>query len=365
MKIQSKFSLFLLFALLAAAFAACSAPGSPVLDLKGTSWQVVEINGQAVSDKMEVTASFGDAGQVTGKAACNQYFADYTQDGSSLKFGPAGMTEMLCMDEALMQTQSAFGSALAAVERFEEDGKQIRLLDGEGKAVLVLDQPRPAPTLEKTSWQLTELNGQMVPVGVMITLSFAEGRATGKAACNNYFTGYTQDNDSLTFSQVGGTEMYCEGLMDYESATYEALAKVKSFTLKNDVLSLLDENGSAVLIYGAPQEAPNLSGTAWRVKMVGELQVAEGLEVTMKFEDGRISGKASCNGYGAGYTQDGSKLSFGLAESTLMYCDGEGVMDTEQAFLGGLEKVRSFQFEMGNLVLLDENGALVMLLARE
>lgn len=363
MKTQSKLLILVASLLLTAALAACSVPGSPVLDLKGSSWQVIEINGQAVSENIDLTANFSEDGQIAGNAACNQYFSDYTQDGSSLTFGMIGMTKMMCSDAGLMETESAFAQALESVQRFEEKGEIIRLLDADGKVVLVFGQPRPAPVLDQTSWQLTDLNGLALPLGVEITLEFGDGQITGKAACNSFFAGYTQDNYNLTITQVGGTEMYCDGLMDYESATYEALALVKTFELKNDVLRLKDASGVAILVYGAPQSAPNLAGTNWKVISVGEVQVAEGMEVTMLFQDAGIGGNSACNSYFADYTQDGASLTFGNAGSTMMYCEGEGIMAMETTFLSSLEKVRSFRFELGNLVFSDENGQTVIVLA--
>jgi heat shock protein HslJ len=353
---------FTLFLALAASLAACSAPGAPVLDLKGTSWQVIEINGEAVPASAEVTANFSPEGQVNGKAACNRYFADYTQNGSALTFGMVGMTKMMCAEEGLMETEAAFAQALATVARFEEAGDQLRLLAASGQVVLVLGQPQPAPALDKTSWQLIALNGESLPVGIEITLQFSDGQASGRAACNSFFAEYTQQGFDLTFGAVGGTEMYCEGLMDEESAVYAALAAVTSFELKDDTLTLRDAAGTALLVYGAPQPAASLAGTLWKVKWVGEREVPAALEMTMQFEDGRIAGKASCNNYFADYTQEGESLQFGMAGATMMYCEGEGIMDLETAFLKNLELVRSFRFELGRLVLLGENGEYLLVL---
>jgi len=364
MKFQVKLFTMFVILILTPVLAACAASGGSVLDLKGTNWQVIEINGEIISEEMDVTASFGDDGRIAGKAACNQYFADYTQDGANLTFGMVGMTKMMCSDSGLMETEAAFSQALVSVVRLEGDINQVRLLDSSGKTMLVLAQPRPAAALDKTSWQLIELQGQSLPVGVVITIEFADGQASGRAACNSFFAGYTQDNYNLSFSQVGGTEMYCEGLMDYESATYNALSQVAKFTLKNDILTMLDAGGTALLVYSTPQAAPALEGTSWKAIMVGEQQIPEDREVTMVFENGNVGGTSACNSYSASYTQDGGSLKFGMAAVTMMYCDGEGVMDLEQTFLAGLDKVRSFQFEMGNLVLLDENGQYLVVLVR-
>ncbi len=218
-----------------------------------------------------------------------------------------------------------------------------------------------APDLDGTGWQLVEMKGTKLPLHVLITLSFEKGQAGGSGACNSYGSEYTQDGAKLSFGQIVSTLMYCDGVMDYEMGYTDALGTVESFRLEGDRLSLLDESGAVVLVFGKPQAA-NLDGSSWKVTMVGETAVPEGVEVTMGFAGGEITGKAGCNNYFAGYSQEGAELSFGAAGSTKMYCGEEGVMELETAFLGSLEKVRSFEIQRGGLALLDEAGAAVVYL---
>ena len=218
-----------------------------------------------------------------------------------------------------------------------------------------------APDLDGTSWQLVEMKGTKLPLHVLITLSFEKGQAGGSGPCNGYGAEYTQDGTKLTFGQVAGTLMYCDGVMDYETGYTDALSTVQAFQLEGDRLSLLDESGAVVLVFGMPRAA-NLDGSSWKVMMVGESTVPEGVEVTMAFAGGEITGKAGCNTYFASYTQKGAELSYGAAGSTKMYCGAEGVMELETAFLGSLEKVRSFEVQRGSFVLLDEMGAALVYL---
>jgi heat shock protein HslJ len=218
-----------------------------------------------------------------------------------------------------------------------------------------------APTLDGTRWQLVEMKGAKLPLHVLITLSFEKGQAGGSGPCNGYGSEYTQDGANLSFGQVVSTLMYCDGVMDYEVGYTDALGTVESFRLEGDLLRLLDESGSTVLVFGKPQAA-NLDGSSWKVTMVGETAVPEGVEASMGFAGGEITGKAGCNNYFAGYSQEGAGLRFGAAGSTKMYCGEEGVMGLETAFLGSLEKVRSFEIQMGRLALLDEAGVAVVYL---
>mgnify|MGYP001104981546 CR=1 FL=1 len=117
--------------------------------------------------------------------------------------------------------------------------------------------------------------------------------------------------------------------------------------------------GAVLLVFGKPQAAPSLDGTSWNATQVGDLPVPEGVTVSLNFVEGQLTGKAACNSYFAGYTQQEDRLSIESAGVTEMYCVEEGVMELEQAFLNILPKVRSFQIQMGGLVLLDENGKLL------
>jgi len=106
-----------------------------------------------------------------------------------------------------------------------------------------------APDLDGTEWGLFEMNGEAVPEDVEITIAFSEGQISGQSACNRYFAGYTQEGTTLTFDQAGSSQMYCEGLMDYETEYLQSLAGIKSFELSGDNLKLLDQAGKAILVF--------------------------------------------------------------------------------------------------------------------
>lgn len=103
--------------------------------------------------------------------------------------------------------------------------------------------------LDGTEWGLFEMNGEAIPEDVEITIAFSEGQISGQSACNRYFAGYTQEGTTLTFGQVGSSNMYCEGLMDYEADYLQALSEVKSFELNDDTMTLKNESGEAILVF--------------------------------------------------------------------------------------------------------------------
>lgn len=110
----------------------------------------------------------------------------------------------------------------------------------------------------------------------------------------------------------------------------------------------------------APEAAPpgNLRDTDWRFVEVGGTTVPEGVVATLRLRDGRASGKAGCNAYGASWqvsAEGGAR--FGEAMSTKMAClQPAGVMQVERGVLDALQRTARLRREGGNLVLLDASG---------
>ena len=97
-------------------------------DLPGTSWELVEIGGEAPAADPAPTLAFGEDGTVSGSAGCNTFNGSVAIDGSSLEFGPLATTRMACADEAVSEQESAFLLAL--------DGTTGYTIDDEGRLVL-------------------------------------------------------------------------------------------------------------------------------------------------------------------------------------------------------------------------------------
>ena len=63
----------------------------------------------------------------------------------------------------------------------------------------------PAPSIVGL-WQAQEIAGTAVPADVRITLSmYGDGRAVGRAGCNNYTTKYQRTGGSISFGPAIST----------------------------------------------------------------------------------------------------------------------------------------------------------------
>ncbi|MDC3953393.1 META domain-containing protein [Polyangium jinanense] len=111
-----------------------------------------------------------------------------------------------------------------------------------------------ANILANTQWELESLvQGRTVwePSGrTEVTLEFqADGKATGRAPCNYYFTSYTVEGNTLSMSSVASTRMFCAGVMEEEGRYLRALEQADSFQLVGDELRIVFANGQGTLIF--------------------------------------------------------------------------------------------------------------------
>ena len=82
--------------------------------------------------------------------------------------------------------------------------------------------------------------------------------------------------------------------------------------------------------------------------------------------DGRITGTAGCNRYGAAFTTDGSSLSVGGIMSTEMYCSlPEGNMQQEMTYLSLLADAAAWTIQDGMLVITDASGTAILIYTME
>ncbi|HWK88694.1 MAG TPA: META domain-containing protein [Longimicrobium sp.] len=100
--------------------------------LAGTSWRLVELNGQPpVAGGDTLTLVFAaDEPRVSGYGGCNQFNGPYAQNGASLRFGPLASTRRACLEPALNTQETAYFQALESTTRYAIEGGQLVLYRG-------------------------------------------------------------------------------------------------------------------------------------------------------------------------------------------------------------------------------------------
>ena len=97
---------------------------------------------------------------------------------------------------------------------------------------------------------------------------------------------------------------------------------------------------------------PSIAGPTWRLVTLDGRAVLPGARVTAVFEGGaRVAGSAGCNRYFGGASVAAETLTVGGLASTRMYCDADGVMPQEAAYLEALEGARAYRIAGGRLHL--------------
>jgi len=93
-------------------------------ELTKQDWVAETINGKPVINPGRVTLSFAE-GRVSGRGGCNIYSGPVEIGADTLKIGPLISTKMACVDNGLMQQESAYLNALRSAQRysFGEKGK--------------------------------------------------------------------------------------------------------------------------------------------------------------------------------------------------------------------------------------------------
>ena len=82
-------------------------------------------------------------------------------------------------------------------------------------------------------WQAFELKGRPVSTPVPVTLSFSEGRASGRSGCNQYSGAVEHGARTIRFKAMISTKMACagDGVMQTEADYLQALQAAESWDI--------------------------------------------------------------------------------------------------------------------------------------
>ncbi|MEN6320618.1 MAG: META domain-containing protein [Syntrophaceae bacterium] len=270
--------------IIAALFAGCTtqpqtAPSTPVattLPATSTSppsifgtWSMVSTysGGRAVSalSGTTITATFSEAGTVSGSAGCNNYVATCQITGKNMAIGkPAKGTTNCGSPTGVMDQETMYLSNLQSASTYAIEGDALTLYDLNGNILITFQRSTttvsPLP-IAGIIWNLDryrQASGSEIPViqDTEVTALFGPiGTINGTAGCNSYNGAYaTSGTNGISIGPLATTLMYCgePGVMDQETAYLTLLRTVASYEVTGDgVLNLKDMNGTAVLVYSS------------------------------------------------------------------------------------------------------------------
>jgi len=107
--------------------------GSPSAGLVG-GWRLVNINGAAIIPGTEITAVFGDSGNLSGSSGCNTYTTAFQTSGSSLSVGQLGGAQQYCAaPPGVMEQEQLYRLVLSSASGYTVDGQQLTVRSGRGQ----------------------------------------------------------------------------------------------------------------------------------------------------------------------------------------------------------------------------------------
>jgi heat shock protein HslJ len=125
-----------------------SAPKIKVIkELAGTSWMLVELDGETVQTPPSgwslQSLSFGKEGlRATGNAGVNRFGGRYQQYDGELSFGPLALTRRIG-PEGIMAAEQRYTQVLSRVVAWRQDGERLILLTPGEKRAAVFDPAKP------------------------------------------------------------------------------------------------------------------------------------------------------------------------------------------------------------------------------
>lgn len=102
--------------------------------LVGSRWRLVEAGGQAAlpdTGQRGPYLQFESGTHMGGNTTCNSMGGTYTADGSSLRFSDVNSTMMACVEEARMEQERRFMTAIQNTDRYAVQGDTLVLMQGE------------------------------------------------------------------------------------------------------------------------------------------------------------------------------------------------------------------------------------------
>lgn len=107
-------------------------------------------------------------------------------------------------------------------------------------------------------WSAEEVAGAPLVADSRITLSlYGDGKAVGRAGCNNYSGSYTRTSDALSFGPMITTKMACAPeVMSQEQAYFEILEASPHYERRPDGTLLLAAGSGSQVVFRRNEPAP-------------------------------------------------------------------------------------------------------------
>lgn len=217
-------------------------------NIAGLKWQLIEINGQAVPDKINGKVPFlnlqvGDT-TYNANAGCNGMGGVYKlADQGKIQFSRGLSTMMACES---MEIESQFAQVLIKTDNYSLADGILSLNKGKMAPLAkfkVAQDAIPANPLNGT-WEVNYISGPRIAFEGLypenkptITFDVANNKASGTTSCNRFNTGISLNGNNLYFAAPATTRMACPG--NGEATFLSTLKTITSYSVSENTLTLI------------------------------------------------------------------------------------------------------------------------------
>jgi heat shock protein HslJ len=227
--------------------------------------------------------------------------------------------------------------------------------------------PSPPAEFEDVPWIVT--SGLSAPSweDFAPSASFANGKVSGSAGCNQFNASYEVDGEKLELGEIASSLMACPPLADPVEREYlETLRAVEGWRIENGELVLVDGDGNELLRYGEPSLAGTWAVTSFRREDYVESPIENTYLTAVFGDDGIVAGSTGCNSYEAEFTVERSAMRISKPTKDAQRCDApQGIMRQERVYLAALPLTRSYEVSGSTLTLKTAEGTIVATYTRE
>lgn len=184
--------------------------------LQGRTFLSTSVTGHQLVPGTRIMLSFPEPGKFTADAGCNHMFGSVSFETGAMGFSELGSTDMAC-DGGRMEQDEWLKTFLMSKPAWSLSANEL-VLTADKTELKLLDKKVADPDrhLVGQRWQVESLlDGQSassVPIGAQAFLEFMpDGKVTGNTGCNSLGGSYTQQDGTITFTDIATTKIACPG----------------------------------------------------------------------------------------------------------------------------------------------------------
>ncbi len=236
--------------------------------------------------------------------------------------------------------------------------------------VKLLEKKRDASFYVNGIWDAVKIHGSIIKVkrirgGAVIPqiqIDIKNMRISGIDGCNN-FTGTikTVNDNNIELSQLAGTRKMCPDMATADIFN-EAMTKVKTYKVTDNVLIFFDESGDEILEF-SKVNPKMLLNNSWKVSFInGESVTGNTPQLELHTTEMLVHGNDGCNNINGKIIKlTDNELEFGALAGTRKVCPD---MDIANRFNETIVNVKKYSITNHKLTLTNAGGKVLMVLEK-